>query len=134
MHFTNYFTRIFIIYIWVEQNCLFKKLSGILDLLDLVWGGIQCYSIKSLCFWCSLYKIIGNQGFSSYSRYNLLAMAIKIVLLERFLKFLTLCNTLHSKNSSYMIYNRDDRRDVSLCMRVYKKIMKKTIKEKENVK
>ena len=33
-----------------------------------------------------------------------------------------------------MIYNRDDRRDVSLCMRVYKKIMKKTIKEKENVK
>ena len=134
MHFTNYFTRIFIIYIWVEQNCFFKKLSRILDLLDLVWGGIQYYNIKGLCFWCSLYKIIGNQGFFSYSRYNLLAIAIKIVVQERFLKFPTLCNTLNSKNSTYMTYNRDDRRDVSLSMRFYKKIMQKTIQQKENVK
>ena len=41
---------------------------------DLVWGGIQCYSLKVLRFWCSLYKITANQRFFSYNRYNLLGI------------------------------------------------------------
>ena len=40
----------FIAYICVEQNLWFKKLSGVLHLFGLVWGGIQWYSIKRFVF------------------------------------------------------------------------------------
>ena len=31
---------------------------------------------KVMCFWCSLYKVIGNKGLFSYSRYKLLGVSI----------------------------------------------------------
>ena len=46
LHFTNYFTRIFIVYICVRQNLLFCKLSYIFHFFDLDWVGIRCYSIN----------------------------------------------------------------------------------------
>ena len=51
---------------------------------DLVQGGIQCYSIKgSVLLVLYYYKLIRNQGFISYSRYNLLEIAIKTALSKR---------------------------------------------------
>ena len=46
--------------------------------------------------------------------------------------FPTLYNTLNSKNSKYAIYNIHYRRDVSLCMRLCKEIIKKENKGKIN--
>ena len=42
----------------------------------------------------------------------------------------TLCDTLHSKNSKYTVYNIDYRLDVSLCIRVWKQIIKIQIMKK----
>ena len=71
-------------------------------------------------------KVIGNKGFISYSRFNLLGIAIKTVLQEMPTNtYLTLCNTLHSKLSKYVICDIHCKRDVSLCMRVWKKIIRK---------
>ena len=66
-----------------------------------------------LCFWCTLCKFIGNQGFFIYSRYILLGIATT---LEKRLPIYipTLCNTLCSKKAKYTIYNIDIRGDVSL--------------------
>ena len=36
--------------------------------------------LNVLCFWCSFCNVIGNQVLISYSRYNLLGIAIKTVL------------------------------------------------------
>ena len=52
-----------------------KKLNGILLFFDMGWGGIWCYSIRSLFFWCSLCKAIGDQGFFSYNRYSSFGIA-----------------------------------------------------------
>ena len=70
LFFTNYFARIFIVYICVGQNLLFR----------LIWVGIQCCSIKGPVF-------LVNLGFNSISIYKLLGMTITAVLQE------TLTNT-----------------------------------------
>ena len=44
--------------------------------------------------------------------------------------FPTLCNTLHSKNSKYTICDIDYKRDVSMCMEIWKQIIKKMMREK----
>ena len=36
--------------------------------------------LKVLCFWSSLYKVIGNQSFFDYSRYAIFGTVIKTVL------------------------------------------------------
>ena len=58
--------------------------------------------------------IIGNQGFFSYSRYNMLRI---VAVLEEF-------NTLHCRNSKYIIYNIDIRGDVSSSTRRFKLMIK----------
>ena len=55
LHFTKYFTHIFIVYICVEQNLLFKKLSGVLVWFEMIFDVAR---LKVLCFWCSLCKVI----------------------------------------------------------------------------
>ena len=51
MHFTNYFTYIFIVYICVKQNLFFKKKTELyFYFIDLVWDGIPRYIIKGSVF------------------------------------------------------------------------------------
>ena len=79
LHFTNCFTSILIDYICLKQNLLLKLNHA---LICLAWFGVAfgVTVLKFMCSWCSLCKVIGNQGFFSYSRYNLLEIAIKTVL------------------------------------------------------
>ena len=58
--------------------------------------------LKAFCFWCSLCKVIGNQGFFNWRSYNLLEI---VTLYKKQYAFPTLCNALHSKNSKCLIYN-----------------------------
>ena len=39
------------------------------------WVAFGVPVLKVMCFWCSFCKVIGNQGFFSYNRYNLLGIA-----------------------------------------------------------
>ena len=61
-------------------------------------------------------------GSLASSRFNLLGIAIKQV--HEYI-LLALCNTLHTNSSKYARYNIDYKRDVSLCMRVSKEILKR---------
>ena len=63
-------------------NKIFYSKTWAVFYIFFIWFGVA-FSVtifKVLCFWCSLYKIIGNQIFFSYSGYNLLGIAIKVVL------------------------------------------------------
>ena len=92
----------------MEQIFFFKKLSRIY----LIWFGVV-FGVKGSIFWNSN----KNSPLRNVRQYI----------------FPLPCNTLHSKNSKYAIYDTDYRRDVSLCRRVCKEIMKKiAMKEKEN--
>ena len=42
--------HVFLFFIFVWNKILFKKLSCVLNLLGLVWGGIRCYNIKGSMF------------------------------------------------------------------------------------
>ena len=74
--------------------------------------------LKVLCFWWCLCKVIGNR----YSRCNFLGTAIKtfpIIYFEHY--------EIHyiEKNQNIRYTIKDYKRDVSLCMRVFKEIIKK---------
>ena len=103
----------------------------------LIWFGVifGVTVLTFLCSWCSLSKVKDNQGFYSYSRYNLLAIAIKTVFLRNVCKhiFPTLSNTLYCKNSKYTIWNIETRGATSFCMRLCKQMVK-IMRETENVK
>ena len=81
------------------KHCILQTILHLFILFLFVWSKIFCsktwsvfyiflicfceeYSatvLKAMCFWCFLYKVIGNQGCFSYSRCDLLGKAIKTV-------------------------------------------------------
>ena len=61
-----------LIFMWNNMFCSFTFFL-------LIWFGLAL-AFKVLCFWCSFYRVIGYQGFISYSRYNLLGVPMKTVL------------------------------------------------------
>ena len=68
----------------------------------LIWSGMAFVItvLKVLCFWCYLLWVIWNQGFFSYSKYNLLGKSIARLRNVCQYIFLTLCDTLYGKNSN----------------------------------
>ena len=70
--------HVFLLFIFVWNKIFFSKNWAVFYIF-LIWLGVAFVDIilKVWCFWCSFYKIIGNEGFISYIRYNLLGIAIK---------------------------------------------------------
>ena len=84
------------------KHCILQTVSYVFILFILVWNKIFCSNswvvfyiyllwfvvafdvtvLMVLCFCCSLCKIVGNQGFFSYRKYNMLGIATKTVLWE----------------------------------------------------
>ena len=99
---------LFFIFAWSKIFC--SKNSAVFYIF-LIWLCVAFVItvLKILCFWCSFYKVIQNKWFISYSRYNLLGIAIKHSCLRNIHQYVlpTLCNILHSKNSKYMTCDRD---------------------------
>ena len=70
--------HVFLVFIFMWNKIFFKIVLYICSTW-LGWdSGVAV--LKVMCFWCSFWKVIGNQGFFRYSRYNLLRIAINAVL------------------------------------------------------
>ena len=67
------------IFVWNKIFCP-KELA--VFYIFLIWFGLVfgVTVLKVLCFWCPFYKVMGNKGFISYSRYILLGTAIRAAL------------------------------------------------------
>ena len=89
LHFTFLFRycilqnilHVFLLFIFV-WNKIFCPKEWAVFYIFLIWFGLVfgVTVLKVLCFWCPFYKVLGNKGFISYSRYILLGTAIKTVL------------------------------------------------------
>ena len=103
--------NVFLLFIFVWNKIFSSKTEP-----RFVWLGLGWYFVlvwKIMYFWCSFCKVMGNQGFFSYDRYNLLGIAIKTFL----------CET--SANAYFRHY-------VTHC-RVWKKILKMVKKNPEKM-
>ena len=123
-----YFTRILIVYICMEQNSFFKKLSRILHFFSFGLGWYLVLKVLFLVLFLKVYReleIIWLHQiwfFGNSNKDSPLRNVCQYI-------FLTSCNTLHSENSMCSIHNKDYRIDVPLCI-----VKEKPMKEKENVK
>ena len=66
--------HVFLLFIFVwNKKYFFYKNWAIFYVSFLIWFGVafDIIILKFLCFWCSLYDVIGNQRFFSFKRYNL---------------------------------------------------------------
>ena len=101
----------FLLFIF-SWNKIFGSKNWAVFYIYLAWFGMafNVTVLNVLCFFCSLCKVKENQGFFSYSIYNLLGVAIKNPLRKvcQYI-FPTLANALLSKNSEYKIYIIDYR-------------------------
>ena len=74
----------FLLFAFVWNRTFPSKNWAVFYIFLFRFGVVLCVAVlKVLCFWCSAYKVIGNMGFFSYSRYNLLGIAQITVLLEK---------------------------------------------------
>ena len=83
------------------------------------WGAFGITVLKVSCFWCSLCKVIENEGLISYSRYNLLGIETSANIYSWHYMIHYIAKT---QERQYMIYFSGD---ASLCMRICKQIIKK---------
>ena len=89
LHFTFLFRycilqnilHVFLLFIFVWNKIFCPKELAVFYIF-LIWFGLVfgVTVLKVLCFWCPFYKVMGNKGFISYSRYILLGTAIKTAL------------------------------------------------------
>ena len=115
--------QIFFLLLIFAWNKIFGLKNWAVFYICLAWFGVAFSGtvLNVLCFWCSLWKVKENQGFFSYSRYNLLGIAIKTPLRNVWQYiFPTLVNALLGKNSEYKIYIIDYR---SYWKSIFKRIL-----------
>ena len=117
-----------------EAKGVIQKKKWTIFYICLIWFGVafRVTVLKVLYFWRTLCKVVGNQGFFSYCRCNLLRIATVLKNVCHYI-FLTLCNTLYSKNTKYEIYI-DVKADISIPMRLFKQVIKTKQRKTENVK
>ena len=115
-----------LVFLYFYSLSLCKVKNGAIFYVCLIWFGVAFGDtvLKVLWFWCSLRKIIGNQGLFGYNRYNFVENSNHLLRNICQYIFPTLCNTLFSKNSKYRIYNIDNRGDIYLCIRMFKEMIK----------
>ena len=79
--FKHCILHVFSLFIFVWSKIFCSKDWAVFYIF-LIWFGVEfgVTVLKALFFWCTFYKAIGNYGFISYSRYNLLGIEIKVAI------------------------------------------------------
>ena len=103
---------------------------------DLVWVGIQCYSVKGSVLLVLFVQGYRESGILYLQQIWFLGNSNKKSPLWNVHQYIfpTFCNTFHSNKSKNPTYDIDYRRDASLYLRVWKKIIQRKMMAEKNVK